>query len=211
MCLPAFTPQPKTTWISPPSFSAGVNTSFNGVMDQIINNQLDLSPRRCCSPRSDRSVFPSVHLGGVARMFPWLSPAAAGLLKRHSNRPVCSAKIGLASVKQTQRHRCNTHFTSLIMRPSPSEPSFTSRVFPSSPGSPCSWCPFSSWHSDLEWFNCFCINISAPLEAVELLFVYFYCFPWNMKSSHHTGTRIMLKDKQQFWKKTDFIWGGFAL
>lgn len=58
MCLPAFTPLPKTQRRSPPSLSAGVNTFFNGVMDRIINNQLNLSPRRCRSPHPDRSLFP---------------------------------------------------------------------------------------------------------------------------------------------------------
>lgn len=53
--------------------------------------------------------------------------------KSVATRTVFPVKIGLASVKPSQRLGCNTHFTSLIMRPSSSEPSFTSDVFPSSP------------------------------------------------------------------------------
>lgn len=140
-------------------------------MDQIINNQLNVSPSRGGSPPSlstpEVRCDPSVDA-------PCLFQAAGGLLKEHSNRPVFPVKIGLASLRPTRRHAYNTHFTSLIMRPSPSEPGFTSDVFPSSPCSRCSWLPFSPSCTDLEPFTSQSHQyFSPPACRGLLLFLYF--------------------------------------
>lgn len=128
MCLSAFTPRGKKRKKSVHSLFLLVSTcTFNGIMDQAINNQWAVWPNRGCFPHFDLSPFVLSTLEvlpepEVLRLF----RAAGVLLTEHSNRPVSLIKIGLASVKPTQRYRYNTHCTSLIMRPSPSESGFTS-------------------------------------------------------------------------------------
>lgn len=128
--------------------------SFEWLMAQIINNQFKVSPRRGVSLIWLLSLFSTTP---EVWYEPWLDTphlfwAAGGLLREHSNRPVLSVKIGPLSLKLTLRHTYYTHFTSLIMRLSPSEPSFTRNVFPlfamlsSQP-------PFSPSCTDLEPFT----------------------------------------------------------
>lgn len=86
--------------------------SFECIMDQIINNQLNLSPSGGSPPRSDCPFFfcPLWRCDTNPEwMFCVFFQAAGDLLKEHSNRPVYPVKIGLASVKPTRRHRYNTH------------------------------------------------------------------------------------------------------
>lgn len=130
VCLSAFTPWWKKEKKSVHSLFLLVSTcTFNGIMDQAINNQWTVWPNRGSFPHFDLSPF----VLSTLEMLPescvkvlHLFRATGVFLAEHSNRPVSLIKIGLASVKQTQQHRNNTHFTSLIMRPSPSEPGFTS-------------------------------------------------------------------------------------
>lgn len=130
--------------------------------------------------------------------------AAGDLLKEHSNRPVFPVKIGLASVKPTWRHRYNTH-TSLIMRPSPSEPSFTSDVFPSSPCSLSSYLPFSPSCSDLKPFTSQLHQYFSPPRC-RPFFCTFLLFPLDTEMLMLFGHERHAVDKDQRQPSRPFAW-----
>lgn len=152
--------------------------SFKCIMDQIINNQLKVSPRR------GGSHFPTHFFLATLEVWynhwvdvPWV---ARGLFKEHSNRPIFPVKIGVASWSQLDA-TCTTH-TSLhwLCTRAPQSPALQVMSSPLC----LALAPYSShFHSLAQIWSHLphnCINISVLLHARAFLF-FPCCFSWIMK------------------------------